>query len=86
MRGVIRTVAVIGLIGMPLAAFAQQTTTTQTTTTSMGAPNQLIGAPMSAAPDPGNCGTPDAWKACPPMPRVPLQYYPGHHSPSSDDE
>jgi hypothetical protein len=26
--------------------------------------------------DPDNCGTPDAPKACPPMPRVPLPYYP----------
>ena len=25
-----------------------------------------------------NCGTPYEPKACPPMPRVPLQYYPGY--------
>jgi hypothetical protein len=25
-----------------------------------------------------NCGTPDEPKPCPPMPRVPLQYYPGN--------
>jgi hypothetical protein len=24
-----------------------------------------------------NCGTPDEPKACPPLPRHPLQYYPG---------
>jgi len=27
-------------------------------------------------PDPENCGTPDEPKACPPMPRRPLNYYP----------
>jgi hypothetical protein len=35
-----------------------------------------------ASRDPGsyggeNCGTPDEPKACPPLPRRPLQYYPG---------
>lgn len=30
----------------------------------------------SARPDPENCGTPDEPKACPPMPRRPLNYYP----------
>ena len=33
---------------------------------------------MSAQPDPENCGTPDEPKACPPMPRRPLQYYPAN--------
>lgn len=36
-------------------------------------PNYVSG---SAATDTNNCGTPDQWKPCPPMPRVPLQYYP----------
>jgi hypothetical protein len=27
-----------------------------------------------------NCGTPDEPKPCPPMPRVPLPYYPGNRS------
>jgi hypothetical protein len=26
---------------------------------------------------PENCGTPDHFKPCPPLPRVPLPYYPG---------
>ena len=26
--------------------------------------------------DPGNCGTPDEPRACPPMPRHPLPYFP----------
>jgi hypothetical protein len=30
------------------------------------------------APGPENCGTPDEPKACPPMPRVPLPYYPAN--------
>ena len=29
-----------------------------------------------AQPDPDNCGTPDEPKACPPMPRRALSYYP----------
>ena len=32
--------------------------------------------PMTGRPDPDNCGTPDEPKACPPMPRRPLQTYP----------
>jgi hypothetical protein len=32
--------------------------------------------PMTSQPDPDNCGTPDEPKACPPMPRRPLQTYP----------
>jgi hypothetical protein len=31
-----------------------------------------------AQPDPQNCGTPDEPKACPPMPRRPLSYYPAN--------
>lgn len=31
---------------------------------------------MNSQPDPENCGTPDEPKACPPMPRRPLQAYP----------
>ena len=30
------------------------------------------------ATSPENCGTPDEPKPCPPMPRVPLQSYPGN--------
>jgi hypothetical protein len=30
-------------------------------------------------PGPENCGTPDEPKPCPPMPRVPLQYFPANH-------
>jgi hypothetical protein len=33
---------------------------------------------MSGQPDPENCGTPDEPKACPPMPRRPLQHYPAN--------
>lgn len=32
----------------------------------------------SQASGPENCGTPEAPKACPPMPRVPLPYYPAN--------
>jgi hypothetical protein len=33
---------------------------------------------MSGQPDPDNCGTPDEPKACPRMPRRPLQTYPAN--------
>ena len=33
----------------------------------------------SPAPSPGeNCGTPDQFKPCPPLPRHPLPYYPAN--------
>jgi hypothetical protein len=28
--------------------------------------------------DPGNCGTPDDPRPCPPMPRTPLKYFPAN--------
>jgi len=31
---------------------------------------------MNQQPNPENCGTPDEPKACPPLPRHPLNYYP----------
>ena len=36
--------------------------------------------PYGGGPGPGaeNCGTPDQWKPCPPLPRVPLPYYPAN--------
>jgi hypothetical protein len=44
------------------------------------APQPQYAAPSyasgGAATDTNNCGTPDQWRPCPPMPRVPLQYYP----------
>jgi hypothetical protein len=57
---------------------ATTTTTTTTTTTVPVAP--LPPAPVFASgpPSPGNCGTPDMPQACPPMPRVPLQFYPAN--------
>lgn len=43
------------------------------------------GAPASASSSVGggaagreNCGTPDEFRPCPPMPRVPLREYPGN--------
>ena len=46
----------------------------QRTTTAMRSP-----PPMSARPQTGeNCGTPDEWRACPPLPRHALPYYPAN--------
>lgn len=50
-----------------------------------GPPGRSAPAARASAADPRqvppasmteNCGTPDEPKPCPPMPRVPLQYYP----------
>ena len=35
-------------------------------------------APMAGQSDPGNCGTPDEPKPCPPMPRRAMQDYPAN--------
>ena len=72
------------LVLAPLAAIAQ---TYPPGPPSSGAPapsyyanNPSDNPPSSqgamARPDPANCGTPDEPKACPPMPRRPLAYYP----------
>ena len=65
---------------LALAACSPQpvTTTTVTTTSATVPVVTLPPAPVVASgpPNPGNCGTPDMPQACPPLPRVPLQYYP----------
>ena len=47
-----------------------------------GGPAPYAGGPgpyaRGQATSPENCGTPDQPKPCPPMPRVPLQYYPAN--------
>ena len=49
-----------------------------------GGPPLYRNGPPPVAPSGGqaynteNCGTPDEPKACPPMPRVPLPYYPAN--------
>jgi hypothetical protein len=39
------------------------------------------GAPSAANPatSPENCGTPDRFLPCPPLPRHPLPYFPANH-------
>jgi hypothetical protein len=57
------------------------TTTTTTTTTTTIAPVPVMPPPQPVPigpAAPGNCGTPTAPQACPPMPRAPLQYYPAN--------
>jgi hypothetical protein len=45
----------------------------------MGRAGATTAAPMTTGqPDPGNCGTPDEPKRCPPMPRRALQTYPAN--------
>jgi len=56
----------------------------QSNTGAMGGMNHIgrtgtnTDAPMTVQPDPGNCGTPDEPKRCPPMPRRALQTYPAN--------
>jgi hypothetical protein len=40
--------------------------------------NMQSSGPMSGQAGGENCGTPDEPKACPPMPRHPLPYYPAN--------
>jgi hypothetical protein len=43
---------------------------------SMGRTGPSSAAPMIGSADPGNCGTPDEPKPCPPMPHRALQNFP----------
>jgi hypothetical protein len=81
MRRLIWTAAIVSLLGIPAASFAQQT---EVPSSSQG--SSMNGSAMIGSPDPGNCGTPGDWKACPPLPRHPLMYYPGHPSRSASEE
>ena len=60
-------------------AFAQPPGYVPPTAPAPGAPPYAEGAGPGGGPQAystENCGTPDEPKPCPPMPRVPLQYYP----------
>lgn len=60
-------------------ASAQSNTGSMGQTTHMGRSGTTAVVPMTAGqPDPGNCGTPDEPKQCPPMPRRALQTYPAN--------
>jgi hypothetical protein len=45
---------------------------------SMGGSGASHAGPMTGQADPGNCGTPDEPKPCPPMPHRPLHNYPAN--------
>ena len=68
------------LAGFMMASAAQAQS--QAPMNSGGGAYSSSGAGMSSRPAPGsqamgeNCGTPDEPKACPPLPRHPLPYYP----------
>jgi hypothetical protein len=71
-RIIILTTAVVGLLAP--SAYAQPGAT------GMSSPVAPIGGIAAGRAvgqaEPGNCGTPDTFKKCPPMPRHPLQRYP----------
>jgi hypothetical protein len=66
MRNIIRIAVLVALTQSLPVAFAQSDSGTK------------AGAPAaSAQSNAENCGTPDNFKPCPPLPRHPLQTYPG---------
>ena len=75
MRKLVWIVALAGMIQTGPGAYAQSSSAPGTGAYDRGPDGSPIVS--SAQPNPGNCGTPDEPKACPPMPRTPLQTYPG---------
>ena len=43
-----------------------------------GAPSSASGGSAASSAARENCGTPDEFRPCPPMPRVPLREFPGN--------
>ena len=73
MRTIILAAALVTLAPI---AFAQSSAGSKATTSHQNRP-----ATSSASNTTGqgeNCGTPDQFKPCPPLPRHPLQNYPGY--------
>jgi hypothetical protein len=71
-RNIILVIAVVGPLASPTYA--------QSGANGMSAPvtpggGMTTGRALGQT-EPENCGTPDAFKKCPPMPRHPLQHYP----------
>lgn len=60
----------------PAETYGSPQNTYQSGVSSYGTDNGIANAPTNTQPDPDNCGTPYEPKACPPMPRRPLNYYP----------
>jgi hypothetical protein len=83
MRSIILAAALVALAPV---TFAQTSPPVATATPGQaGGTNYYASGPatpsrtsMSGQPDPQNCGTPDEPKACPPMPRRPLNTYPAN--------
>ena len=59
------------LLGLAPLAYAQTTPSPNTTT-------QPLSTKTAKATTGENCGTPDEFKPCPPLPRVPLATYPAN--------
>ena len=74
-----RTVILVtSFLALAPFAYAQSNTGTMGGMNHIGRTGTNTGAPMTVQPDPGNCGTPDEPKRCPPMPRRALQTYPAN--------
>jgi hypothetical protein len=68
-RIIILAAAIVGLLAP--CAYAQSGT-------SVSPGGGVLPAHINGQTDPGNCGTPETFKKCPPMPRHPLQHYPAY--------
>ena len=83
-----RMILATAFVALTPLAFAQSNTGTMGGMSAPGTPGtdgrheqygshrNIVRAPMMGQADPGNCGTPDEPKPCPPMPRRALQDYP----------
>ena len=73
-RIIVLASAVVGLLA-PMANAQSDATGTSSSVTPMGG---MTTGYVAGPTDPRNCGTPDTFKKCPPMPRHPLQHYPAY--------
>jgi hypothetical protein len=68
-------IAMFAVFTIP-AAYAQSNSGTKAGAYDVGAPGQPPPALKADPLTPGNCGTPDDAKPCPPMPKRALKHYP----------
>jgi hypothetical protein len=71
-------ILVTSFLALAPFAYAQSNTGTMGGMNNMGRTGTTTAASMTGQPDPGNCGTPDEPKRCPPTPRRALQTYPAN--------
>ena len=73
MRNLIWIAVLVGFTQVPMAHAQSQGPTAKGTHAVSSSGSTQGHSPSTSE----NCGTPDEPKSCPPLPRHPLQYYPG---------